>query len=323
MDISCTFPPGPDVCEHVVLAERLGYRRAWIYDSPPLYPDVWVTLARIAERTSRIGLGPGVLVPSLRHVLTQASAIATLEQLAPGRTAVAIGVGFTARVALGQRPLRWAEVETYIRQLRGLLRGETVTVDGAAVRMLHPPGYAPAFPISVPIVVGANQPKGLRVARELGDGVMCFPHGQAGFEWCALIVLGTVLDEGEPADSPRAFAAAGPALTVGYHNIYESRGAAAVDRFPGGAAWRRMIEEIPAEIRHLALHELHLVGVSERDRPLLRGDLLKSLTWTGTTAELRARLDKAAGEGVTEVVYGPMGPDVPRELTAFARVAGL
>jgi 5,10-methylenetetrahydromethanopterin reductase len=323
MDISCTFPPGPDVCEHVVLAERLGYRRAWIYDSPPLYPDVWVTLARLAERTSRIGLGPAVLVPSLRHVLTQASAIATLEQLAPGRVAVAIGVGFTARFALGQRPLRWPSVETYIRQLRGLLRGETVSVDGAAVRMLHPAGYAPQFPINVPIVVAANHVKGLRVAREVGDGVMCFPRAQPGFPWCALIVLGTVLDEGEPADSPRAFASAGPALTVGYHNIYESRGAAAVDRFPGGAAWRRVIEEIPAETRHLALHELHLVGISERDRPLLRGDLLKSLTWTGTSAELRERLDRAVGEGVTEIVYGPMGPDVPREVTAFARMAGL
>ena len=26
--------------------ERLGYRRAWCYDSPVLYPDVWMTLAR-------------------------------------------------------------------------------------------------------------------------------------------------------------------------------------------------------------------------------------------------------------------------------------
>ena len=46
MDVSCAFPPGPDVVEHVVVAESLGYERAWLYDSPALYPDVWVTLPR-------------------------------------------------------------------------------------------------------------------------------------------------------------------------------------------------------------------------------------------------------------------------------------
>jgi len=125
MDISCAFPPGPGVVGHVQLAEQLGYRRAWIYDSPALYGDVWVMLARIAERTSRIAIGPGVLVPSLRHVLTQASAIATLAELAPGRLVVAIGTGFTGRMVLGQRALPWSMVATYIRQLRALLRGET------------------------------------------------------------------------------------------------------------------------------------------------------------------------------------------------------
>ena len=79
MDVSCAFAPGPDVVEHAVVAESLGYERAWLYDSPALYPDVWVTLARVAERTDRIGLGPAVLIPSLRHVLAQAMAVACVS----------------------------------------------------------------------------------------------------------------------------------------------------------------------------------------------------------------------------------------------------
>ena len=322
MDISCAFPPGAGAVEYAVLAERLGYRRVWIYDSPALYGDVWVTLARVAERTSRIGLGPGVLIPSLRHVLVQASAIATLAELAPGRLVVAIGTGFTGRMALGQRALPWSTVERYLRQLRALLRGETVEVDGAAVRMLHPDGYAPRRPIDVPIIVAANGPKGLRVARELGDGLMCVGNPQPGFAWCALLTLGTVLDAGEAPDSPRAWAAAGPALTVAYHGIYET-GGVAVDNFPGGTAWRATIEAIPEPVRHLALHELHLVAVTERDRPLLDGQMLTAFTWTGPDAELRTRLQDAAAAGATELMYAPMGPDVPRELRAFARMAGL
>ena len=57
-------------------------RRAWFYDSPALYTDVWVQLCRAAERTERIALGPGVTVPSLRHPMTTAAAIATLVDLA-------------------------------------------------------------------------------------------------------------------------------------------------------------------------------------------------------------------------------------------------
>ncbi len=37
----------------------------------------------------------------------------------------------------------------------------------------------------------------------------------------------------------------------------------------------------------------------------------------------RARLEHLEQQGVTEVAYQPAGPDIPRELTAFARMAGL
>ena len=321
MKISCAFPPGPDVVEHAVLAEQLGYERCWLYDSPALYPDVWVTLARIAERTRRIGLGPGVLVPNLRHVLTQASAIATLALAAPGRTVVAIGTGFTGRLAMGKPALRWSFVEQYIRQLQALLRGETVEIEGAQARMLHPRGYAPPFPIAVPIVVAANGPKGIAVARELGDGIMCVGQPQPGFDSCALLTLGTVLDDGEDAASPRALDAAGPGLTVMFHGMHEAGGTAAIENMPGGAEWLRALEEIPAEIRHLALHEDHLVGVTARDRVLLNGDMLRAMTLTGTAAEVRGRLAALAAAGATEILYAPMGSDVPRELRAFARAA--
>jgi len=323
VDVSCAFPPGPETVDHVVLAEHLGYRRAWMYDSPALYGDVWVHLALAATRTSRIGLGPAVLVPGLRHPLTQASAIATLAGLAPGRVAVAIGTGFTGRNALGQRPLPWAATGSYVRAVRDLLAGETVELDGARVRMLAPDGFLPPRPIAVPIVVAANGPKGLAVARELGDGVMSVLGPQPGFDWSALLVLGTVLDADEEVGSERALAAAGPGLTVVYHGAWEA-GEGAVDALPGGAEWRARLEaEVPPGERHLAVHADHLVRVTERDRPLLDGELLRAFTWTGSTEEVRARLEGFAAAGGTEVLYAPMGPDVPRELRRFAEAAGL
>ena len=320
VQISCAFPPGPDVVAHARLAEELGYERVWLYDSPALYPDVWVSLARIAESTERIGLGPAVLVPSLRHPLTQATAIATLEGLAPGRTVVAIGTGFTGRMTLGQRPLPWADTRTYIATVKGLLAGEAMVVDGAIVKMIAPEGYLPERPVRVPIVVAANGPKGLAVARELGDGVMSIFGSYPEFEWCSLLAFGTVLDPGESPESDRALDAAGPALTVVYHGMYESD-PAIVDGLPGGPEWRAALELVPVHSRHLVTHEEHLVSVTERDRPLLSGEGLTSFTWTGEAPALRDRLDAAAAAGTTEILYAPMGADVPRELRAFMEMA--
>jgi 5,10-methylenetetrahydromethanopterin reductase len=97
--------------------------------------------------------------------------------------------------------------------------------------------------------------------------------------------------------------------------------AASVDGLPGGAEWRAGLEAIPESQRHLAVHEDHLVRVTERDRSLLNGDLLRAFSWTASPAELRERLDALEAAGVTEVLYAPMGPDVPRELRAFAEMA--
>ena len=137
MDISCAFATSPDTPEHVEIAERLGYRRAWLYDTPALCSDVWISLALAAQRTSTIGLGTGVLVPRLRHVVTTAAAAAHVALLAPGRLALGIGTGFTGSRALGQKGMKWADLAVYVEALRALLRGETVDWEGGAIRLLQ------------------------------------------------------------------------------------------------------------------------------------------------------------------------------------------
>jgi len=129
--ISCAFATTLQTPDHIAHAEQLGYQRAWCYDSPAVLPDVWMILGLAASRTTTIGIGPGVLIPSLRHPMVTAAAIATLDSLAPGRVAVAVGSGFTGRVALGERPMRWADVEEYLVVLRGLLRGEITATASA------------------------------------------------------------------------------------------------------------------------------------------------------------------------------------------------
>jgi 5,10-methylenetetrahydromethanopterin reductase len=322
VEISCAFATSLDTPEHIAVAERLGYRRAWCYDSPALYPDVWMTLARAAERTRRIALGPGVLIPNLRHVLTNAAALATLAALAPGRVVAGVGSGLTGRLALGQRPLPWREVAAYLRALRALLRGEEVEWEGAVLRMQHPAGYAAPRPIEVPLLVAAQGPKGLAVARELGDGLFTLgPKG--GFPWVAELLWGTVLEPGEAPASERALAAAGHGAAVFYHVFYHARGWGDLEALPGGSEWGRRAEQVPERTRHLAVHAEHLVGLNELDRGIVTGEVLGPMGVAANADAWRARLAASEQAGVTELVYQPAGPDIERELTAFATAAGL
>ena len=324
MDITCAFAPTLDTADHVVLAEELGYHRAWIFDTPAVQLDVWATLALAAVRTDRIGLGAGVLIPGLRHVMVTASAVATLVGLAPGRVVLGLGTGFSARFALGAKPHRWSFVAEYARQLRGLLAGETVVVDGARTRMLHGKGQAPERPIRVPFVFATAGPRGEAIARELADGIFTVIP-VSGFRWQAHLVQGTVLEPGESFDAPRVLAAAGAGAAVVFHRAWDrpAPGRPTLKQLEGGPEWRAHIESIDPEVRHLHTHEGHLTFLNEIDRKVINGDLVRNLTFSGEAAVLRDRIGDLGARGVTEIAFQPAGPDVPRELRAFAQMAGI
>jgi 5,10-methylenetetrahydromethanopterin reductase len=325
MEISCALPPSTDAPALIAVAEELGYARAWCYDSPALCGDVWMTLALAAQRTSRIGLGPAVLVPSLRHPMVTAAAVAHLAALAPGRVAITLGAGFTGRMMLGQRAMPWRDVERYVGVLRALLRGDEADWEGGRLRMLQSAGYGAPRPITdVPILLGAEGPKGLDAASRLADGVFSVGSVQHadGIPWRATLQFGTVLEDGEKPTDERVRAAAGPAVAVIYHAVYVRSGAG-VDALPGGARWRESIESGDARRRHLDVHEGHLVELNRHDALIWSQscELAPQLTLTGSAEQVCGKLAALADKGVTEVAYQPLGPDPVRELTAFAAVA--
>lgn len=318
LTLSCAFATSLDTPEHTRIAEALGYRRAWFYDSAPLYPDVWVQLCRAADRTERIGLATGVLVPNLRHPMTNAAGIATLVAAAGAeRVTVGIGSGFTACLTMGRRPLQWSYVTRYIETLRGLLRGETVEWEGGMIQMMHWPGYGAARPIDVPFVVAAAGPKGIACARTHAQGVLGAFEGIPGFDWSVALVLGTVLAAGESPTAPRVVDAAGHGGAVLLHYMAEHR---MLDRIEGGTAWHDVYAALPERTRHLAMHDGHLVGVNARDRAFITGDFLARNGLALDRAAWRERLMALAEKGTTEIAYQPAGPDIPRELEAFAEM---
>ncbi|CAB4923153.1 unannotated protein [freshwater metagenome] len=326
MEISIGITPGPDAVRHAQLAEKLGFRRAWLYDSAALYEDIWINIANILNATDNLDVGTAVLVPNLRHVMTTASAIATIERMAPGRLMVGFGTGFTARMVLGKKALSWKATRTYIETLHTLLAGGVAEVEGERVQMIHRPSLTAERPINVPLLLSAMGPKGLDITAEMiANGTCAGLIGVAPLEgpWGhqVLMVSGSVLDEGESAGSPRARAAIGPWYVVGYHGCWEAA-PEFLAAMPGGAEWLADVESTrPERERHLAVHEGHVTEVFGRDQVVL--DLadeatLSGVGWTGDSASIKEKVSHASSVGVREILYTPAGPDVEREMRAFA-----
>jgi 5,10-methylenetetrahydromethanopterin reductase len=325
--VSVALPPGKRIVDYAVAAERSGCRRIWLFDSPAVYGDIWVALARIVEGTSTIGVGTGVAVPSLRHPLVTASAISTIEDLSPGRLVTAFGTGYTARRALGQKPMKWADLVSYLDQVRRLLAGEVVVIDGAATQMLHLPGWGPPLPIRTPLWTAPSGPRGLAESTKSGaDGVILTSLPQAAdpiFATRALLVNGTVVGPGEDHTSARVVEAAGPWFAASFHAVWEYN-PEYLEQRPGGSAWRAEIERLrPEDERHLAVHEGHIVAMTERDRAAVSaaGPAILTNGWTGSAQSIRARLQDAGAAGIDEVIYAPAGPDIESEIGRFAEVA--
>src|SRR6202165_4713066 len=142
MDFGIALPAGADSWVIARRAEELGFTHAWFYDTQMLSADCFVCMAATAVNTHRIRLGTGVLVPSNRIAPVTANALATLNALAPGRIDFGVGTGFTARRAMGFGAMKLKAMETYIGQVYGLLRGETVDFEMEGqqhkIRFLNP-----------------------------------------------------------------------------------------------------------------------------------------------------------------------------------------
>jgi alkanesulfonate monooxygenase SsuD/methylene tetrahydromethanopterin reductase-like flavin-dependent oxidoreductase (luciferase family) len=169
-----------------VAAEELGYDSGWVihrhfrqgneHVSAPL-----VLLAAIAEHTSRIGLGTGVLVLPLADPLTVAEDAAVLDELSGGRVELGVGSGPfpTAWEAFGRSLAnKHALFDRSVARLHEILEGRALN---AAGEVLHPPGTRlrqriwqavtsdPARALDA-AVAAAESGDGLQLSRA-GDGV--------------------------------------------------------------------------------------------------------------------------------------------------------
>jgi len=161
-----------EMVELARLADDVGMESIWMSDHLCFRDSLTSSMAFLAT-TKRITVVPAPLSPYSRHPMVSAMAIATMEEFAPGRVAATAGTGNAAAMEeVGiqvTRPLQ--TMREYMRVLRDFLSGETVHFQGEVFRVHGARmGFAPSRPI--PIYMTAVKPKMLRLAGELGDGVL-------------------------------------------------------------------------------------------------------------------------------------------------------
>ncbi len=167
---------GPPVAVEVAArAQELGYGSFWTAETTG--PEAFSVLAAAGAAAPGLGLGTGVLALQLRTPMVVAMAGATLQSLHP-EADILLGVGISSPVVTskwhgvpyGDRPL--ARVREYVTLVKECLSGEAVTFQGDFYECSR-------FRLGVrlgekrpKVVVGALNPKMLRLAGEVADGVL-------------------------------------------------------------------------------------------------------------------------------------------------------
>lgn len=165
------FPTEPVsvIRDYTLLAEELGYENVWFGDSQNIWRESSTTMGAAATGTKRVILGAGVTNAVTRHRSVLASTWATLAEYTGGRVALGIGTGDSSLRTMGLKPLKLAELEAAVAELRSLFRAEPVreATSGAEYRLSYLQG-----PAAIPIYIAASAPRILELAGRIADGVI-------------------------------------------------------------------------------------------------------------------------------------------------------
>ncbi len=331
----------------VVHAENLGYRFCWVYDSQLLASNPWAVLALLAQQTRMMAIGTGVAVPGLRLAPVTANGIATINRLAPGRTFLGIGTGNTAMRTLGQRPMRVADFDEYLRVVRGLLDGEEVeyTLDGTTSTIQFQNiqrGYVD-LTAPIPIHVGGFGPRAQALAGRRGEGLITgIPRGGTisaarenaargaaeagrsfdGFRTMALVNL-VMLEDGESLSSSRVIEECGSSIMANVHylvDVHRETGVAPPDYvLPIWDDYLAFHRSRDARRSHLEMHRSHYAFLDPDEAKFVTPEIIREFTICGHPEEVAERIHQLEREGLDGMVFA-LAPDQQyRVIEDFAR----
>ena len=167
MSFGISFAPNhpSELSQWCRASEDAGFERAGVVDSQSIYRELYVSCAAAVQATKAIQLGPRVTNALTRHPTVTASALLTLNELAPGRVFAGFGTGDSAVFNIGLKPVKLAVLGEFTACVRSLMRGETVQYQGSEIKLTW-------GKVNIPIYLAGHGPKTLELAGQYADGVI-------------------------------------------------------------------------------------------------------------------------------------------------------
>lgn len=304
-----------------IQAERLGYDNIWVTDHFN-NRNVYVILSTIANYTERITLGPGVTNPYLVHPVLTAQAVASLSEIAPGR--VVLGLGAGDKTTLDMVGVEQKSPLTAVREAVELIRRQLSRAkegyNGSIFKASSSARFSFRVQGAIPIYIGAQGLRMLRLAGSLGDGILinaCHPEDVASaiksiregareagrriedLDIAAYTSL-SIAEDGDKAQKAAipvvAYIVAGsPPQILSRHGIAQE----AAERIRSKLAERRW-EEAFGEVTD---------------------KMVESFSITGTPERCVEKIQELRGKGITQFVAGsPLGPNVKEAINLLGRI---
>lgn len=327
-----------ETVEFVVEAERIGLDVCWVAEA--WGSDAPSALGYLAARTSRIGLGSGVMQVGTRSPVLLAQTALTLADMSGGRFALGLGSS-GPQVIEGLHGVPFAHPLGRTREtvavIRSVFAGEKVAHDGRHVRIPLPGGDGRPMRTSaapnpdIPIHLATLSPRMLALTGEIADGWLgtsFVPEGAAAYldplragaaaagrtladlDICQGAEVAFAADERELAamvDARRpglafSLGGMGTATSNFYFDAYRRQG------------WGERADRVRA---------LWLAGDRAGAAAAVDDEMVLGTTLIGTEDGVRARLAAWRDAGVTTVRLYPAGDTLDARLEILGRAVDL
>ncbi|HKM39365.1 MAG TPA: LLM class flavin-dependent oxidoreductase [bacterium] len=161
-----------DFVQYVKEIESLGYDNAWIADER-FWRDPYVSMTACALNTNKLTIGTSVTNPYTRYPAITAAAMASVDEVSAGRAVLGIAAGGSNHRMLGiKREKPALAVREAVTVFRRLLAGDKFTFEGKVVQVYEAEIDFTPLRSKIPVYIAARGPLMLRLAGEIGDGVI-------------------------------------------------------------------------------------------------------------------------------------------------------
>jgi F420-dependent oxidoreductase-like protein len=309
-----------DLISRAQEAERLGFDSVWVAEA--WGTEVVSVLAWVGARTTRIGIGTGVMQIPARTPTAAGGAAAMLDLLSDGRLLLGLGLS-GPQVAEGWHGQPWADplgrLSEYVEIVRAVLRREVVEHHGvhydipyagpgatglgrALKSIAHPPRA------DVPIFLATLAPNAVELTGEIADGwlpILCSPEALLDV-FLPRLAMG--LERGGRSTSdfeiaPVVLTAVGDDVQVCRERL---KPLLALHVGGMGARNRNFYRDIVTQLGFgndaARVQELYLVGRREEAAAAVPNELVDAVSLVGSPARVRTRIAEWAEAGATTLI---------------------